>query len=194
MHAPRRVLRVRVRRMCLERRVAIGSQGSGFVSTPSIFIAQCRAALVASVAGTAQPYAASVAGPTISRVSGGSSTVASASARVRLLVRAGCTSLHHRSAFSRTVSARRAVASALAVAQLRAQADLPPASQLSAVSVLNHCHLGPHRVAAVRLAIRCTSPAAQGEVIADRRAALSGNGTHATRGISAALRRLRTGA
>ena len=61
MHAPRRVLRVSVRRICPERRVAIGFQGSGSVSAPSIFIAPCRATLVASVAEAVQPYAASVA-------------------------------------------------------------------------------------------------------------------------------------
>ena len=152
--APRRVLRVRVRRMCPERHVPIGFQGSGFVSTPSIFIAPCHAALVASVTEAVQPNAASVTGPTIPHGSGSSDAVASASAPIRFSTRAGRTSLHHRSAFSRAASARCAVARAMAVAQLRAQADLPPASQLSAVSLLNHCRLGPHRVAAVRLAIR----------------------------------------
>jgi len=59
MHAPRRVLHVCVRRMCLERRVAIGSQGSGFVSIPSIFVPSCRAALVASFAEMLQSCSAS---------------------------------------------------------------------------------------------------------------------------------------
>ena len=59
MHAPRRVLRVSVRRISTERRVAIGSQGSGFVSTPSIFVPPCRAALVASAIETLQPCSAS---------------------------------------------------------------------------------------------------------------------------------------
>ena len=61
MHAPRRVPRVSARGTCLVRRVAIGSQGSGFVPMPSICSAPCRAALVASVAETLQPHAASVA-------------------------------------------------------------------------------------------------------------------------------------
>ena len=61
MLAPRRVVGVSVRRMCLERPVAIGSQGSGFVSTPSVFFAPCRADLVASVAKAPQPCSASAA-------------------------------------------------------------------------------------------------------------------------------------
>ena len=66
VHAPRRVVRVRVRRMCLKRGVAIGSQGSGFVLAPSIFIAPCRAALVASVAETPQPCSASATAAVLS--------------------------------------------------------------------------------------------------------------------------------
>ena len=153
-HAPQRVLRVSVRRICLERRVVIGFQGGGFASTPSTFVAPCRAALVASVAESMQPNAASVTAPTISHGSGSSNAVASASAPIRLSARAGRTSLHRRFASSRATSARRAVARAWAVAQPGAQADLPPASQLSAVSFANHCRAGAHRVAAVRLALR----------------------------------------
>ena len=61
MQALRRVLHVSVRRMCLKRRVAIGSQASGFVSTPSIFVPSCRAALVASFAEMLPSYSASAA-------------------------------------------------------------------------------------------------------------------------------------
>ena len=154
MHAPRRVVCVSVRRMCLERRFAIGLQGGGFASTPSVFVAPCRAALVASVAATLQPYAASIIGPTISHRSGGSIAAASASTPIRLSARAGRTSWHHRFASSSAVSGRRASALAWTVAQPGAQADLPPASQLSAVSFANHCRAGAHRVAAVRLALR----------------------------------------
>jgi hypothetical protein len=154
MHTPRRVLRVRVRRMCPEKRVAIGFQGGSFALTPSNSLALCRATFVASVAEAVQPNAVSITGPTISHGRGCPDAVASASAPIQFSARASRTSLHHRSAFSRAVSARCAIARAWAVAQLRAQADLPPASQLSAVSSLNHCRLGPHRVAAVRLAIR----------------------------------------
>ena len=67
MRAPRRVPRVSVRRMCLKRRVAIATQGSGFVSTPSIFVPSCRAALVASVAKALQPCSASAAAAVPSR-------------------------------------------------------------------------------------------------------------------------------
>ena len=67
VQALRRAMRVSVRRMCLERRAAIGSQGSGFVSTPSIFVPSCRAALVASVAKALQPCSASAAAAVPSR-------------------------------------------------------------------------------------------------------------------------------
>ncbi len=90
----------------------------------------------------------------LARSGGDSNAVASAGAPTRLSARAGRTSLHHRFAFSGAVSARRAVARAWAVAQPGAQADLPPASQLSAVSFRNHCRTGAHRVAAGRLALR----------------------------------------
>ena len=59
VHAPRRAMRVSVRRMCLARRVVIGSQASGFVSTPSVFVPSCRAALVASFAEALQSCSAS---------------------------------------------------------------------------------------------------------------------------------------
>ena len=59
VHAPRRAMRVSVRRMCLERRVAIGSQGNGFASIPSVFVPSCRAALVASFAEAQQSCSAS---------------------------------------------------------------------------------------------------------------------------------------
>ena len=61
VRAPRRVLRVSVRRMCLERRAAIGSQGSGFVQQPSIFVPSCRAAVVASFAEALQSCSAPAA-------------------------------------------------------------------------------------------------------------------------------------
>ena len=60
-HAPRRVLPLSVRRMCLQSRVAIGFQGSSFATRPSIFNGRCRAAPVASVAETLQPCSASAA-------------------------------------------------------------------------------------------------------------------------------------
>ena len=66
MHAPRRASCVSARGMCLKRRVAIGSQASGFVSTPSIFVPPCRAALVASVAETPQPCSASATAAVLS--------------------------------------------------------------------------------------------------------------------------------
>ncbi len=59
-HAPRRVSCACVRRMCPKSRAAVGFQGSGFVPIPSVCVAPCRAALVASVADTAQPHSASV--------------------------------------------------------------------------------------------------------------------------------------
>ena len=59
MHAPRRASCVSARGMCLKRHVAIGSQGSGFVSTASIFVPSCRAALVASFAEMLQSCSAS---------------------------------------------------------------------------------------------------------------------------------------
>ncbi len=75
LHAPRRVLRVSVRRICLKRRVAIGLQGGGFASAPSAFLAPCRAALVASAAGTVQPYAASVTAPALSHTASTTQTL-----------------------------------------------------------------------------------------------------------------------
>ena len=62
VHAPRRAMRVSVRRMCLERRAAIGSQGSGFVKQPSIFNSRYRAAPEASATETLQSCSASAAG------------------------------------------------------------------------------------------------------------------------------------
>ena len=61
VHAPRRAMRVSVRRMCLERRAAIGSQGSSFVQQPSIFVPSCRAAVVASFAEALQSCSAPAA-------------------------------------------------------------------------------------------------------------------------------------
>ena len=62
VHAPQRAMRVSMRRIWLERRAAIGSQGSGFVQQPSVFVPWCRAALVASFAEALQSCSASAAG------------------------------------------------------------------------------------------------------------------------------------
>ena len=62
VHAPRRAMRVSMRRMCLQRRVAIGFQSSGFVKQPSMFNGRCRAAPVASATETLQSCSASAAG------------------------------------------------------------------------------------------------------------------------------------
>ena len=62
VHAPLRATRVSARRMCLERRAAIGSPGSGFSQQPSIFNGQCAAAPVASAIETLQSCSASAAG------------------------------------------------------------------------------------------------------------------------------------
>jgi hypothetical protein len=132
----------------------MGSQASGFAKQPSIFIAQCRAALVASVAETLPPYSSLFAAVPISHGGADSNIVGSAGVRVRLSGCRGRTSSHHCFASSRAVSALGAVVRAWTVAQPGAQADLTPASQHSAVSCLNHCRTGAHRVAAVPLAIR----------------------------------------
>ena len=150
-HAPRRASCVSARRNCLERRVAIGSQGSSFVQGPSICLAPCRAADVASVTETLPPYSSLFAAVSISHAGADSNTVGSAGAPVRLSARAGRTSLHHRFASSRAVLARRASVLAWCVAQPGGQADLPSAPRFSAVSFRNHCRAGAHRVAAVRL-------------------------------------------
>ena len=73
--APRRVLCVNVRRICLERRVVIGSQGSGFDKQPSIFFAQCRAAPVASAIETLQPYLALATAAVLSHAAATTQTV-----------------------------------------------------------------------------------------------------------------------
>jgi hypothetical protein len=157
VHALRRASCVSARGNCPERRVAIGSQGSSFANQGSIVVAQCRAALVASVAETLPPYSSLFAAVPISHGGAHSNIVGSAGARVRLSPCRGRTSSHHRFVSSRAVSVRSAVVRAWTVAQPSAQADLPPASQHSAVSFLNHCRTGAHRVAAVRLPIRYAS-------------------------------------
>ena len=116
-HSPRRASCVSARRNCLERRVAIGSQGSSFVQGPSICLAPCRAADVASVTETLPPYSSLFAAVSISHAGADSNTVGSAGAPVRLSARAGRTSLHHRFASSRAVLARRASVLAWCVAQ-----------------------------------------------------------------------------
>ena len=75
MHAPRRVPRVSARGTCLVRRVAIGSQGSGFVPMPSICSAPCRAALVASVTETLQPCSASATAAVLSHAAATTQTL-----------------------------------------------------------------------------------------------------------------------
>ena len=157
-HAPRRASRVNARCICPERRIPIGFQGSGFARQPSVCKAQCRAAKVASVAETLPPYSRLFAAVPISHHGADSNTVGSAGAPLRLSARQDRTSLHHRFASAFAVSARRASALAWGIAQPGAQADLPPASQRLAVSFLNHCRTSPHRVAAVRLALRYKSP------------------------------------
>ena len=103
MHTPRRVLRVSVRRICPQRRVAIGLQGSGFASTPSIFVAPCRAALVASVAETLQPCSASATAAVLSHAAATTRTLSPPLAhplgcrRAQVALRCATVSLPHAS-------------------------------------------------------------------------------------------------
>ena len=152
--APRRVLHLAALGTCPVSRMNAGSPASAFVQVPVLHYAAQRAARVPSVAKTLEPPSqlSSSASPSFSQLGTGR-TIAAANARGQLSAFADRASWFHRSARSRVVVALAFRASARAVAQLGAQADLPPASQLR-VSFLNRRSFGLRLYAAGRLPLR----------------------------------------
>ncbi len=150
-HAPRRVLHLAALGNCSVSRMDTGSPAGAFVQAPFLRFAPWRAAHVPSVAKTLQTSSQlSAAAFAPSKLQGDARAIASANAGGRLSAFAAHTSWFRRSARSRAVLALVHRAFACGVAQLGAQADLPPASQLR-VSFLNRRSFGLRLYAAGRL-------------------------------------------
>ncbi len=134
--------------------MGVGSPAGAFVQALFLHFAAWRAAHVPSVAKKRQSSSQlSAAAFTPSKLQGDARAIASANAGGQLCAFAARTSWFRRSARSRVVLALARRASACGIAQLGAQADLPPASQLR-VSFLNRRSFGLRLYAAGRLPLR----------------------------------------